>query len=139
MPDIRHAIQIAAPPDVVFPLVSTGDGFTKWWAEDVHETDGKIELGFFNRATIYRLRAMAIHAPSTAQWMCETGAEWEGTQIAFSIEPVRSGVLLGFLHSGWRDETPYYNSCNTTWGGLMFRLKGAAEGQGRGPLFRRGD
>jgi hypothetical protein len=35
--------------------------------------------------------------------------------------------------------TEYFTSCNTTWGDLMFRLKSAAEGKSRGPLFLAGD
>jgi hypothetical protein len=45
--------------------------------------------------------------------------------------------VLDFFHAQWRSETPYFTSCNTTWGELMFRLKAAAEGKPRGPLFRR--
>ena len=40
MADIQHAIQIAAPPEAVYPLVATGKGFQEWWAEDVSETNG---------------------------------------------------------------------------------------------------
>jgi len=44
-----------------------------------------------------------------------------------------------FGHAGWREETEYFRSCNTTWGELMYRLKAASEGKGRGPLFRAKD
>ena len=33
--------------------------------------------------------------------------------------------------------TPFFVSCNTTWGGLMFRLRSAAEGKPSGPLFQK--
>jgi hypothetical protein len=46
-------------------------------------------------------------------------------------------VLLDFLHANWQDPTPYFVSCNTTWGALMFRLKNAAEGRVAGPMFRK--
>jgi uncharacterized protein YndB with AHSA1/START domain len=139
MPDIHHAIQIAAKPETVYALVSTGKGFTQWWAEDVTEPSGTVELGFFKRNTVYRLRLSTCHPPFLANWMCETGKEWIDTRIAFRLEARGAGTFLRFTHGGWQAETDYFTSCNTTWGELMFRLKAAAEGKSRGPLFLASD
>jgi hypothetical protein len=46
---------------------------------------------------------------------------------------------LHFTHGGWRSESAYFISCNTTWGELMYRLKAVAEGKSPGPLFRAAD
>jgi uncharacterized protein YndB with AHSA1/START domain len=135
MADIRHAIQIAAKPEAVYPLVATTKGFAQWWAADVTEPDGVVELGFFNRTTIYRLRLAANQPPAQADWICETGKEWSGTHIIFRLTPGSPGTLLRFTHAGWESDTDYFISCNTTWGELMFRLKAAAEGKSPGPLF----
>lgn len=137
MPDIRHLITIDRPAVDVYPLVSAGTGFAQWWAEDVFDAAGnKISLGFFNRTTVYTLREIEMSSPTLAVWGCETGKEWEGTRIVFGLEQVGKTTSLKFSHEGWHDETDYFRSCNTTWGGLMFRLKGAAEGKHLGPLFR---
>jgi len=137
MPDIIHSININAAPAAVRALVSTADGLQKWWAEDVELlADGAVSLGFFNRTTIYRLRPLEQGALCVA-WRCETGQEWEGTDLVFSLHEKPSGSQLDFVHRNWRTATPYFISCNTTWGGLMFRIRGAAEGQAPGPLFRR--
>lgn len=135
MPDIRHAIQIAAAPSVVYPLISTARGWSEWWAQDVAEGSGTIELGFFKRATTYRLRPQAQQPPSRSEWLCETGKEWAGTRLIFQLEAAGSGTTLRFTHAGWQAETDYFVSCTTTWGELMFRIKSAAEGKPRGPLF----
>ena len=139
MPDIHHSIQIVAKPETVYPLLATASGFGQWWAADVTESGGAVELGFFNRASIYRLRLVVGQPPVLADWGCETGDEWNGTHIVFRLESRASGALLRFSHAGWRSETEYFTSCNTTWGELMFRLKSAAEGKPRGPLFLAGD
>jgi len=139
MPDIQHAVQIACKPEALYPLVSTGEGFQQWWAADVTEAAGAVELGFFNRSTLYRLRLMAGEPPVRAEWLCETGAEWSGTGIHFRLEARGAGTLLRFTHARWPAETEYFTSCNTTWGELMYRLKAAAEGKSRGPLFLAGD
>ena len=137
MPDIRHAVQVAAPADAIFPLVATGAGFQAWWAEDVTQKDGAAELGFFNRRTLYRLRPQAQEPGRRAEWLCETGDEWKNTRLVFMLESQPKGTLLRFTHAAWRSDTDYFVNCNTTWGALMLRLKAAAEGKSPGPLFLR--
>jgi len=95
-----------------------------------------VEPGFFNRATIYRLRLKDAKPPSRAEWECETGEEWAETRILFQLEATKSETLLRFTHARWRSETEYFISCNAAWGELMFRLKATAEGKARAPLFR---
>jgi uncharacterized protein YndB with AHSA1/START domain len=137
MPDIRHAIQISLPAESVYPLVSTAKGFTQWWAEDVTPLADAVELAFFKRTTLYRLRPTLLLAHKEADWLCETGKEWSGTHLHFQLEPTKSGTLVRFAHAGWLEQSDYFTSCNTTWGELMFRLKAAAEGHSCGPLFLR--
>lgn len=139
MADIQHAIQIAAKREAIYPLIATARGFGQWWAADVTESSGGVELGFFNRATVYGLRLTAGQAPAHADWICETGAEWSGTHLVFRLEGRGDGTQVRFTHGGWQSETDYFVSCNTTWGELMFRLKAAAEGKSRGPLFLASD
>ncbi len=59
------------------------------------------------------------------------------THLIFHLETAGSGTLVRFRHAGWQADTDYFVSCNTVWGELMFRLKAAAEGKPRGPLFLR--
>lgn len=136
MADIQHALQIAAPPAKVFPLISTAQGLRLWWAEDVTETEGALQLGFFNRNTVYRLRPAIESPPIEFAFRCETGQEWAGTRIAFSLAEIKTGTQLRFTHGDWQAATDYFVSCNTVWGELMFRLKAVAEGGLPGPLFR---
>jgi uncharacterized protein YndB with AHSA1/START domain len=138
MADIRHALQISASPEAVYALVSTAAGLAQWWAADVTESGGKVELCFFNRATVYRLKAMVEAPPSRLEWLCETGQEWSGTRLLFHLEAAGSGTLVRFTHAEWQAETDYFISCTTVWGELMFRLKAVAEGKPRGPLFLSG-
>ena len=62
MATIRHSISIDASPERIFPLVSSGHGFTQWWAADVSEDVPRdiVILGFFNRATVYNLNPSAL-------------------------------------------------------------------------------
>ncbi len=137
MANIRHSISMDAPPERVHALVGSGKGFSQWWAADVTEdpSTGEVSLGFFNRATVYNLKLLHITPPTEAEWLCETGQEWSGTKLRFEITPQKKGTLVRFTHADWKAETDYFVSCTTVWGELMFRLKAAAEGKGRGPLF----
>ncbi len=136
MPSIKHSIAIDAPPDRIFPLISNGEGFGRWWAADVTQVSpDAVELGFFSRQTIYRLQRVRAAAPTEVDWLCTSGKEWKDTRLLFRLGATRSGSQLQFTHADWRNETDYLVSCNTTWGGLMFRLKAAAEGKSPGPLF----
>jgi uncharacterized protein YndB with AHSA1/START domain len=136
MADIRHAISIAASPEEIYELVSGAPGFARWWAADVTEQAGGIvELGFFQRETVYRLQPVRLTAPSEALWICQSGKEWQGTRIEFWLQALGANTMVRFRHAGWASDTQYFISCNTTWGELMFRLKAAAEGKGLGPLF----
>jgi len=138
MSDIRHQIEISAAPERVRELVARGAGLAQWWAEDVSETSDPacVELGFFNRATVYRLTLQAGPAEG-AVWACSTGKEWQGTTIEFHLEAIPTGTRVRFAHAGWQAATDYFVSCNTAWGALLFRLRAAAEGQRPGALFSR--
>ena len=138
MPTIKHSIAIDVPPDKVFPLISTGRGLEKWWAADVTEVSpDSVELGFFERQTIYRLQRIRQAAPTEVEWLVTSGKEWKDTRIVFRMSATKSGSQLHFSHADWRNETDYFTSCNTTWGELMFRLKASAEGKSPGPLFSK--
>jgi hypothetical protein len=138
MADLEHLIRIEARPEEIFPLVSTGDGFKAWWAEDVvHESNGLVRLSFFDGSTVYALRPLGHAAPKAAAWRCETGKEWAGTRLTFALRGADSATLLQFAHADWQAPTEYFRMCNTTWGELMYRLKATAEGHPHGPLFRK--
>jgi hypothetical protein len=139
MPDIKHSIQIAAAPQIVHPLVASAKGFSRWWAADVTEdqTSGNVELGFFDRATVYGLHPIQMAAPRQAHWLCQSGKEWSGTRLHFDLAEQKGQTLVRFTHADWQAETDYFVACNTTWGELMFRLKAAAEGKAPGPLFSK--
>jgi hypothetical protein len=150
MSKIKLLIAIKAPAEQVFPLVATATGFVQWWAADITENGDEVTLWFFKRSTEYRLRrtralapgdaAASVGAPAGgAEWLCLTGQEWQGTRIVFELAENKGMTLVRFTHADWKTETDYFTSCTTTWGELMFRLKAAAEGKARGPLFSATD
>ena len=135
MADIKHALTINAPAGRVRSLVGSAAGFARWWAADSNEPKvDEAELGFFKRTTIYGLR-LETRSAQEIVWRCETGDEWNGTRLRFSIAENGDTTGLRFSHEAWASETDYFTNCNTTWGELMYRLKAVAEGKPVGPLF----
>jgi uncharacterized protein YndB with AHSA1/START domain len=135
MAQIKLSIGIDAPPEKIYPLVATPRGLSQWWAADVTESGGAVDLGFFNRSTVYRLQLTRSAEPREAEWRCLTGQEWAGTRLVFDITRNNGKSLVRFTHADWNAETDYFVSCTTTWGELMYRLKATAEGKSPGPLF----
>jgi len=137
--DIIHSIAIDAPRERVFPLIASGSGFTRWWAADVVEdySTGIVEVGLFNRATVYHLRPIQSVAPWAAQWLCQAGQEWTDTRLLFEPTETNFQTELRFTHADWKAETDGFHSWRKIWQELMLRVKAAAEGNGLGPLFLR--
>jgi uncharacterized protein YndB with AHSA1/START domain len=136
---IKHIIDIDAPAEVVYRLVSTPTGMAEWWSDDVSAdpASGAVEVAFFNRTTIYRFLPEAMTPEKCVTWLCDAGKEWQGTKLVFELLGARDQASVHFVHEGWREATDYFIGCNTVWGALMFRLKAAAEGKSPGPLFSR--
>jgi uncharacterized protein YndB with AHSA1/START domain len=138
MPDIQHAIVIEAAPEIVHPLTATADGLAQWWAADVTQKgDNRVDLGFFNRATVCGLQRTRDVAAQQAEWLCLTGNEWQDTRLVFDLKAEHGKTVLRFSHAGWKQASDYFTMCNTTWGELMYRLKAVAEGKRIGPLFSK--
>ena len=112
-----------------------GPGFAKWWAADVSDAGNTVDLGFFNRNTVYTLQRIGVARPHEVEWLCRTGKEWENTHLLFLVAPNKDQTVLRFTHADWREESEYFLNCNTTWGALMYRLKAAAESGVSRPLF----
>jgi len=139
MADIRHSISIDALRERVFPLIASGSGFARWWAADVIEdySTGIIEVAFFNRASVYRLKPSGTSTSWTTEWVCQTGQEWTGTRLLFELTETDGKTQLRFTHNAWKAKTDYFISCMKVWEELMLRLKTVAEDGAVGPLFPR--
>lgn len=140
MPDIRHYIEIDAPPERVFEAVSTAAGARRWWTPHVDGDDqvgGHLHFGFDSGGEAEAI--VREREPQRVRWELTRGpdspanAEWEGTSLVFEIEPARDGAaaVLRFGHDGWRDASDTFAGCNFIWGFFMRSIKSLVE-TGRG-------
>lgn len=140
MPDLRHAISIAASAEDVFEAVSTREGFARWWTSNVEteatEEGERFVFGFDEGAVQARFRVEERDPPRQLELACLGGIEdWEGTRLVFEVEPIEGGTLVRFDHAGWTTEDWYFRQCNSTWGHLMYHLKRACEEGVEAPFF----
>jgi Activator of Hsp90 ATPase homolog 1-like protein len=62
---------------------------------------------------------------------------WEGTVVAWELEPSGTGTGIMFRHGGWADDYPErdWASVNWVWGQVVARLKGFLESGEPQPFF----
>lgn len=139
MPDLMHAIQIAARPEKVYEALTTQKGLQGWWTMDTvaePRVGSVAEFGFDRRGVVFRMHIDELTLATRVVWSCRGDhPEWTGTTLTWDLSPQDGGTSLRFRHGGWRDATWFMASCNATWGELMHRLRDYAEGKGSRPRW----
>ena len=140
MPDLHHMIPIDAPAAKAYQAIATQEGLRGWWTAD-STTDsrvgGKAEFGFDHRGMVFRMKIEALEPGKRVRWSCSGDhPEWRGTSLDWEITGQGGSSAVSFVHRGWREVTPFFATCNSTWGELMYRLKGHVEGRNPGPRWK---
>src|SRR4051812_16306458 len=107
MVDILHRIGVqGATPDKVYDALTTVDGLSGWWTEDVHgkeEVGGVLEFRFppvggFDMEVVERRPAERV------VWRVVDGPEeWIGTTIEWDLRQEGDYAIVLFSHRGWRE------------------------------------
>jgi uncharacterized protein YndB with AHSA1/START domain len=138
--EIRHLVLIEAPPEKVYAALATSGGLSSWWTADSRadaKAGGTAEFGFDKKSVVFRMSIEKLDPGREVVWTCRgDNPEWVGTTLSWRIEPDDGGSRLRFAQSGWKAMTDMVAACNSTWGELMYRLKGYAEGKNPGPHWR---
>jgi len=141
MADMQHAIEIEASREQVFRAIATEEGLRGWWTAD-SKTDSKVggsaEFGFDHRGTVFHMRIDELRPGARLVWSCLGDPDdWKGTRLTWALSKADDGTMLHFTHGNWRATTDYFAMCNSTWGELMYRLKGYVEGKRPGPHWAK--
>jgi uncharacterized protein YndB with AHSA1/START domain len=126
MPDIRHSIDVAVPPDEVYRAVTDQKGLRGWWTRQAmaapevgHVNEFKFSSGDYNE-----MRVVALEPDRRVEWECVVGSpEWVGTRVIFEMEGTENGTGLTFIHADWREDTPFFRMCRKAWEWYMASLK----------------
>jgi uncharacterized protein YndB with AHSA1/START domain len=138
--DLIHRIDIAAPAETVYRILTTEDGIRAWWTTDVKmdaRVGGTAVFGFFGHSTHFQMRLEQLTPSALVRWKCigGTAPDWVGTTQEFILESDGPEALLKFCHGDWERGGDHCYFCNTTWGHLLVCLKDYAERGVRNPHF----
>ena len=120
MPDIFHTLQIDAPQERIFEVISTPAGLNAWWtltSQGVPKEGSTYHLGFGHdhqwQANITR------YVPgSIIEWqMTRADTDWVGTRLGFRLTTVEGGggTRVEFHHTGWPTNNHHYRMFSFCW------------------------
>jgi uncharacterized protein YndB with AHSA1/START domain len=140
MADIIHRIGFKVPGVEVYKAVSTVEGLSRWWTEEVNgesKPGGKIEFTFRTRTgDIVGKMVMEVieHTPpKSVHWRCVDGPpDWIGTLLTFELSKQDDQSILLFGHRNWAEASESMAHCSMKWAVFMLSLKDYVQtGQGR--------
>ena len=133
--EINHQVGIKASPEEIYKALTTNEGLTKWWTNDVS--------GAGNVGTIIKFRfngggpdflVTELDKNKTVRWKHSgnTPELWIGTEILFQLQADDDQTFVRFTHSHWMESTDFMAHCSTKWAVFLLSLKDYLEGgQGR--------
>jgi uncharacterized protein YndB with AHSA1/START domain len=148
MPNLRHAVLIAASADKIYDAITSSEGLSAWWTPNSTakaELDSVVRLPFGPKY-LNEMRITELIPGKRLKWHCLKGEdEWVGTNLSFDLQSgdqdkplssyhelegqcqqigdVSEVTLLVFQHEDWRAETLMSAECNYTWGQFLHSLK----------------
>jgi uncharacterized protein YndB with AHSA1/START domain len=139
VPDIRHRVEIAAPPEEVYEAVAAKEGLSAWWTRGGVRGDSaegaKLEFSFGRPEPAAVMEVTRLKPPERVSWRCVAGEpEWVGTDLTFEVTPAGDGSAVLFSHTDWRSPSEFMAHCSARWAYFLLSLKSHVE-TGRGTPF----
>jgi uncharacterized protein YndB with AHSA1/START domain len=140
MVDIIHRIGIKSTPAIVYDALSTINGLSHWWTEDVEGNEkpgGKIKFSFSNEEgeTIgeMAMEVKKLDPKKEVRWRCVEGPdEWIGTDVTFEWSQQDDQVIIIFGHRNWREAVEFTAHCSMKWAIFLLSLRDYIEtGKGK--------
>jgi uncharacterized protein YndB with AHSA1/START domain len=132
MPDIRHRVGIAAPPERAYEALATKEGLAGWWTHDVRgdaNLGGKLEFYFASPEPSAVMEVVELDPNHRVRWRCVQGPdEWVETNLTFDVTTSDGETVVLFTHADWREPVEFIHHCSTKWGYHLLGLKVGLEG-----------
>ena len=110
MAEIRHLMNIDAPPGRVYEAVATREGVAGWWTPRI---DGGDEVGetmrmhFDGVGTSTDMKVVTLTPSRRVEWQ-STAGDFEGTTARFDLIERGEGTFLRFTQSGWPEASEHF-------------------------------
>ncbi len=137
MTDINHRIGIKASPEKIYEALTTDDGLTKWWTNDISgagEVGSTIEFRFNGGGPDFTVTKLIPNRIVCWQHSGSMPESWIGTEVLFQLEAEENQTFVRFTHSNWKETTDFVAHCSTKWAVFLLSLKDALE-TGKGKPF----
>lgn len=135
MHDINHQIGIKVLPEKIYEALTTNDGLSKWWTNEVSgagDVGSVIKFRFNGGGPDFSVSELKLN--TTVKWKHSGNMPeaWMGTEICFDLRIEGDQTFVRFTHSNWKEATNFMAHCSTKWGVFLISLKEALENnQGR--------
>ena len=131
MIDIIHRIGIKTPVNQVYKALTTLEGLSNWWTEEVkgdEKIGGKIEFYFRTKAgDLIGKMVMEVKELSDSkkvQWSCIEGPEeWIGTDITYELSVADNQTIVLFGHRNWKEAVEMTSHCSMKWAVFLLSLR----------------
>lgn len=130
MTDINHRVGIKVSPESVYEALTTDDGLTKWWTNDISgagEVGSTIEFRFNGAGPDFTVTKLVPNKTVCWQHSGNTPEPWVGTEIIFQLETEQDQTFVRFTHSNWQETTDFMAHCSTKWTVFLLSLKNMLE------------
>ena len=134
--EIIHEVGVKALPEEVFQFLTEPALLAKWWVSDTRgsgSAPGDVLEFWMSERFCQHFKVTALTPNRLVQWEGAEGVdEWKDTRITFQLSADDKQTLVGFQHSGWKENAGIFAHCSTKWATFLLSLKDAMEtGKGR--------
>jgi uncharacterized protein YndB with AHSA1/START domain len=140
MVNIIHRIGIKSPAAQVYKALSTIDGLSHWWTDEVAGEEamgGKIKFTFRTETGEVKgemiMEVKDLQPEKNVRWVCTEGPkEWIGTDITFDLSQQDGQTIIIFGHRNWQGEVEFKAHCSMKWAVFLLSLRAYVEtGKGK--------
>jgi uncharacterized protein YndB with AHSA1/START domain len=140
MVDIIHRIGIRSSAEQVYKALSTIEGLSNWWSQEVKGDErigGKIEFTFRSETGDIKgqmvMEVQKLNAEKNIRWRCIDGPpEWIDTEITFDLSQQDDQVIILFGHRNWHEAVEFTAHCSMKWAVFLLSLREYVEsGKGK--------
>lgn len=130
---MKHEIWVNAEIKDIYNAFATINGLKEWWTSDIehNKEDKTLKFGFFEGKYWMKFKILETEENKKVKWECvqtdDISSDWIGTEIEIEVSQVDNNTKVSLVHRNWKEDSPIFATCNSTWGHLMFSLKDYVE------------
>ncbi|MFT6927818.1 MAG: hypothetical protein ACJAZP_003463 [Psychromonas sp.] len=137
MNEITHRIGIKSSPEKIYELLTTDDGLSQWWTNDVSgaaDVGSIIKFRFNGGGPDFKVTELIPNKLVHWKHSGNVPEAWMGTEILIKLNNEGEQTFVRFTHLNWKEPTDFMAHCSMKWAVFMLSLKDFAE-TGKGKPF----